>query len=153
MRGVTTKRSVSVVGVLQRQPSKLAMEPLQTAAAPARCQRATSARNAASPAVKYCAPWSHCHGLPPSSPRRVLMRPDGPRLFSNTSTRWPAPLSACAQDKPAKPAPTMAMFVSGLCGVVIQKKRGKGFSLQPMVSRRSVATIAVFCARLCFCPP
>ena len=77
MRGVPTKRSVSVVGVLQRQPSKLAMEPLQTAAAPARCQRATSARNAASPAVKYCAPWSHCHGLPPSSPRRVLMRPDG----------------------------------------------------------------------------
>ena len=40
--------------------------------------------------------------------RRVLIRPPGPRLFSNSAMSRPACASAVAHDKPAMPAPTMA---------------------------------------------
>ena len=75
-----------VSGVDQVLPSKLARRASHSAATSACCQRATSARKAASRAVKYCAPWSHCQGPAVSSARRVLMRPEGPRLLSNTCT-------------------------------------------------------------------
>jgi hypothetical protein len=39
----------------------------------------------------------------------VLMRPEGPRLLSNTWTQWPTSTKAWAQASPDMPAPMIAM--------------------------------------------
>ena len=105
MRGTPTKRARSEPGSLVEAPSKTLSRGDHRAAAPASCQRATSARNWGLRAVKYCAPWSHCQ----PSPRRVLIRPEGPRPLSKTAGSRPASRRAVAQDRPAMPAPITAM--------------------------------------------
>ena len=106
--GVPTKRSSGVSGVDQVLPSKLARRASHSAATPACCQRATSARKAASRAVKYCAPWSHCQG-PCRLQRGGAHAARGAPGLCQTHAPGGPPEPGLAHDRPARPAPMMAI--------------------------------------------
>ncbi len=123
IRGAPTNLGVGGVGsnlpgAIVLLKSSFAIRPCQAAAQPLWHQACTSDSKAGLFAVKYWAPWSACH----SSVRRVLIRPDAPRLFSKSVTARPALCRATDADAPAMPAPMTATRLWALAWLLAMPK-------------------------------
>mmetsp|Transcript_17224 Transcript_17224/g.23794 ORF Transcript_17224/g.23794 Transcript_17224/m.23794 type:complete len:246 (-) Transcript_17224:191-928(-) len=87
--------------------------PSHSATTPSSVQILTSFWKIGDEAVKNCAPWSNCRGVPSGAlSLRVDILPPTPRPDSNTVTLKPLLASVCAHESPEIPAPTTAAVKS-----------------------------------------